>query len=190
MRTTRWIRGAVAGMLVAVTFGAGHAEAGTRISGGTAEQQAMGEWAIGRFEAAGLSLPSLEIQFHEDRSACRDRAGYYIDGVASVCGIHTDRLAHRLILHEMAHGWAEANVTGDLRARFLELRGLRTWNDQDADWNERGFEHAADIMSWALCDQGTGLHAPSIPDNSLDQLTVAYELLTGNPLPDLSLQLR
>ncbi|MBA3552099.1 MAG: hypothetical protein H0W27_04425 [Actinobacteria bacterium] len=90
----------------------------------------------------------------------------------------------------MAHGWAGSNLSSGERARFLELRGLTTWNDHGADWNERGSEHAAEIMSWALGDQGTGINTPSIPDNSIEQLTAAYELLTGNPLPEVSGQLR
>ncbi len=40
-------------------------------------------------------------------------------------------------------------------------------------------------MSWALGDQGTGYLRPFIPDNSVSQLTGAYELLTGKPLPEL-----
>jgi hypothetical protein len=183
MRTTRWITRAVVGTVAALSLGALHAEPGMAVIGGTSEQQAMGRWAIGRFAAADLTLPPLEIRFHADQRSCQGRLGYYLDGVADVCGTHTDLMAHRLMLHELAHGWAEANLTSDLRARFLELRGLRTWNDNGVDWNQRGFEHAAEIMSWALADQGTGILSPSLPNNSPRELADAYELLTGNPMP-------
>jgi hypothetical protein len=189
MRTTGWIRVAVLGALVAVTLGTSRPASGTAIIGGTPEQQSMARWAVGRFEAAGLWLPALEIHFHADRSGCRGRLGYYLKGEAHVCGTHTGLMAHRLVLHEMAHGWAEYNLSSVERARFLELRGLRTWKDHSAEWHERGTEHAAEIMSWARCDQGTGINTPSIPDNSIEQVTDAYELLTGNPLPEVSRRL-
>jgi hypothetical protein len=49
---------------------------------------------------------------------------------------------------------------------------------------ERGSEHATEILAWALAGQGTGTDLPSIPDNDPRQLAEAYELLTGRPLPD------
>lgn len=189
MRTTGWIRNAVIGSVAAMALGAGQPDSGTAIVGGTAEQQAMARWAVGRFAAAGLSLPTLEIHLHADQKGCGGRLGNYLNGVANVCGSHTDLMAHRLVLHEMAHAWAEHNLSSDQRARFLELRGLTTWKDHTAEWSERGTEHAAEIMSWALGDQGTGINTPSIPDNSIEELTDAYELLTGNPLPEVSGQL-
>lgn len=66
------------------------------------------------------------------------------------------------------------------------LRQLDTWNDHGADWEERGTEHAAEIISWALCDQGTGTHLPSVPRNDPAQVAEAYLLLTGLPLPELT----
>ena len=189
MRTTGWLRKAVIGTVAAMALGAGQPDSSTAIIGGTAEQQAMARWAVGRFAAAGLSLPTLEIHFHPDQSGCRGRLGYYLGHEVHVCGTHTDLMAHRLVLHEMAHGWAEYNLSSGERARFLELRGLTTWKDHSAEWHERGTEHAAEIMSWALCDQGTGINTPSIRDNSIEQVSEAYELLTGNPLPEVSRRL-
>jgi hypothetical protein len=173
------------GALVAAALGSSQPASGTTITGGTPDQRAMASWAVGRFAAEGLSLPPLEIRFHPTRDDCRERLGYYLNGVADICGTRTDRLAHRLILHEMSHGWAEFHLSREERDRFLDFRGLRTWNDHRVDWEERGFEHAAEIMSWALSDQGTGIHSPSIPDNSRDQLADGYQLLTGKPLPKL-----
>ena len=158
----------------------------TKITGGTPAQRTMARWAIGRFEAAGLSLPSLEIRFHPTPIGCGGRSGGYSDGTADLCGVHVNLMSRRTLLHEMAHGWVGSTVSAGLRARFLRLRQLESWNDQSLDWDERGTEHAADIISWALCDQGTGIHLPSIPRNDLDQLADGYELLTGRPLPELS----
>jgi len=43
---------------------------GVTITGGTDEQSTIAEWALGRFEAAGLELPPMEIRFHTERAAC------------------------------------------------------------------------------------------------------------------------
>lgn len=190
MRTTRWITAAVIGAVLIIALVADRPASGITIVGGTAEQQAMARWAVARFAAADLQLPPLQIRFSADRSDCEGRLGYYRDRVASECGTHTDRVARRRILHEMSHGWVEANLSEEDRARFLELRRLRSWNDDSVEWSERGTEHAAEIMSWALHDQATGIRMPSIPDRSPDQLSDAYEFLTGSPLPELSGQLR
>jgi hypothetical protein len=84
----------------------------------------------------------------------------------------------------MAHGWVDATISADLKARFLRLRQLETWSDHGVDWEERGTEHAAEIISWALDGQATGTQRPSIPRNEPEQLAEAYLLLTGHPLPD------
>jgi hypothetical protein len=101
-----------------------------------------------------------------------------------LCGIHTNELSRRTVLHEMAHAWVDAHVSAGLEERFLRLRQLETWNDHDAGWEERGSEHAAEIIEWALAGQGGGTELPSIPDNDPQQLAEAYRLLTGRPLPD------
>jgi hypothetical protein len=175
-----------AGAMVALTVVMTRVDTQTRITGGTPAQQEMARWAIGRFEAAGLSLPALEIRFHPTPNGCGGRSGGYADGKADLCGVHVNLLSRRDLLHEMAHGWVGSTVSAGLRARFLRLRQLESWNDQALDWDERGTEHAADIISWALCDQGTGIHRPSIPRNDVSQLADGYELLTGRPLPELS----
>lgn len=174
---------AVIAAIAATTLGAGHHDLGTKVIGGTPAQQAMARWAQARFVTAELSLPPLEIRFHPDPSGCHERLGYFVDGVASVCGTHANPMARRTILHEMAHGWIGINLSGAERTRFLELRGLRTWNDQGVAWDERGSEQAAEIMAWALDERETGL--PMFPNNSLEQMADGYESLTGDRLPSL-----
>jgi hypothetical protein len=158
----------------------------TKITGGTHAQRTMARWAIGRFEAAGLSLPSLEIRFHSTPIGCDGRLGSYADGAADLCGVHVNLMARRTLLHEMAHGWVGSTASAGLKARFLRLRQLESWNDPEVDWDQRGTEHAAEIIGWALCDQGTGTQLPSFPRNAPEQLADAYKLLTGRPLPELS----
>jgi hypothetical protein len=185
MRTSRRIGGIVAGVVAAVTLGWSLPATGVTIVGGTPDQREMARWAIARFEAEGLTLPRLEIRFQTSRDSCRGHLAYYHDGIADMCGAHTDLMAGRSLLHEMSHGWLERNVTGTERDRFIELRGLKTWNDQNVVWDERGFEHGAEIMAWALGDQSDGILTPSIPDNDPDQLAAAFRQLTGTPLPEL-----
>ena len=62
------------------------------------------------------------------------------------------------------------------RDRFLEFRGLRTWDASTADWDDRGYEQGAEIVAWAL---GDGYLTAQIPDNDPEQLVAGFELLTG-----------
>jgi hypothetical protein len=186
MPTTRWIRGTIAAAIAAGSLWFPGPERGIAVVGGTPEQRAMTAWAVQRFEEVGLTLPALEVRFNEGRDACRGHLGYYLDGVVEVCREHTNLWASRELLHEMAHGWLEANLSPEDRARFLKLRQIRTWNDQAVIWDERGFEHGAEIMAWAIGDQADGIYTPSIPDNDPLQLAAAYRMLTGYPLPELT----
>jgi hypothetical protein len=183
MRTTRWIGWLAVMAMAAMTLAMNRIDTETRVTGGTPAQQVMARWAVGRFEANGLRLPSLEIRFHRSTNGCEGRMGGYSNGTADLCGKHVNWMSRRTLLHEMAHGWVEATVSSDLKARFLRLRQLETWDDHDADWEERGTEHAAEIISWALDGQPTGVQQASIPRNDPGELAAAYELLTGRPLP-------
>jgi hypothetical protein len=186
MGTRRWIGWLAVVSMVTLTVAMSRVDTQARITGGTRAQQEMARWAIGRFEAAGLSAPPLEIRFHPTPHGCGDRLGRYEDGTADLCGVHVNMLSRRTLLHEIAHGWVGSTVSAGLRARFLRLRQLESWNDPGADWQERGTEHAAEIIGWALCGKGMGTQLPSIPRHDPDQLAAGYELLTGSPLPELS----
>ena len=94
--------------------------------------------------------------------------------------IARDTLLHEMG-HEMGHAWVDEHVSATVRERFMTMRGLTAWNDQNVIWDERGFEHAAETLTWAL---GHRFLAPGIPDHDPDRLTAAFELLTGGlPLP-------
>jgi hypothetical protein len=184
MDTRRRIGRVALGAAIVISLAAWRAEAGIAISGGTPEQQVMGRWAEDRFADAGIGVPSLEVRFHRERRGCEDRLGLYEDGVAHICGIYVNDMSRRMLLHEVAHGWVESNVSASLEERFLRLRQLETWNDHDVEWEARGTEHAAEIIGWAVAGQPGGTGMPSIPMNDPSQLAAAYELLTGHPLPD------
>jgi hypothetical protein len=44
-------------------------------------------------------------------------------------------------------------------------------------WEERGFEHAAEVLAWGLMDED--LFLTSIGETDIRQLAEAFELLTG-----------
>jgi hypothetical protein len=144
------------------------------------EQVRLVRWAVGRFEDARLDVPSVEIHFHADASGCGGHLGYAKDGRVDVCTILENEMARRNLLHEMGHIWIDQNVSRAERVRFLELRGLRTWNASEAGWGNRGYEQGAEIISWAL---GNRILTAQIPDNDPQRLEEAFELLTGIELP-------
>jgi len=185
MRITRWI-GTVS--VAAIAFsgvgtsrpGEVSAPRGVTVSGGTVEQQELAHWAIGRFEAAGLELPPIEIRFHAGGGGCGGHLGYSRGEIVDVCSTLVNLMSRRIVLHELAHAWAAVNVTGATRERFLSLRGLDNWNDVAVPWNERGFEHAAEVIAWAI---GERILTPTLPDVAPEQLAAAYRALTADPLP-------
>jgi hypothetical protein len=183
MDTGRWI-GRAALVALIVGLAGWRAGSGVAIEGGTPAQRAMILQAAERFREAGLGEPTVTIRFHDERQVCDNRTGRSYGNTVDLCGIHTNELSKRTVLHEMAHAWIDAHVTASLEERFLRLRQLERWNDHDDEWEQRGTEHAAEIVEWALAGQPTGTELPSIPDRDLWQLAEGYELITGRPLPD------
>ena len=53
--------------------------------------------------------------------------------------IARDTLLHEMG-HEMGHAWVDEHVSATVRERFMTMRGLTAWNDQNVIWDERGFE--------------------------------------------------
>lgn len=150
-----------------------------RVFGATPEQLQLVRWAIGRFEAAGLEAPRVEVHFGEVAS-CGGHLGYAKGGRVDLCTTLVNATTRRTILHEMGHIWLDQNVGASVRTRFLELRGLSSWNAGSDPWGVRGYEQGAEIMAWALGDR---ILTPTIPDSEPQRLAAAYELLTGLRLP-------
>jgi hypothetical protein len=89
-------------------------------------------------------------------------------------------MARDTFLHELAHAWTEANLDPAAAAAFMRLRGLRSWNSPDVFWPERGFEQAAEVISWTL---GERVRSPEIPDHEPAAMLVAYRVLTASQPP-------
>jgi hypothetical protein len=143
-------------------------------------QQELVRWAVARFERAGLDPPTVEIRFHGDAAGCGGHLGYAKDGRVDVCTVLVNEMARRNLLHEMGHLWIDQNVSRTDCDRFLDLRGLPSWNSGRDPWHLRGFEQGAEIMAWVL---GEGILTPQIPNNDPAEIGRSFELLTGRLLP-------
>jgi hypothetical protein len=145
---------------------------------------ALTEWALGRFEEAGLHLPQISLAFHDEEASCQGHNGYFHPGEPhriDICGFNWDRFLvtpRKVILHELGHAWAHANLDARTRQEFVEMRGLETWHDQSSPWAEQGQEHAAEILAWGLMDEEISM--ASIGENDSSKLIEAYELLTSS----------
>jgi hypothetical protein len=157
----------------------------------TRSDAALAAWALARFDQAGLVLPPLVISFHDDRHGCGGNFGLYRAGDrprVDICGFNWDRFvvtAKKTMLHELAHAWTQHALTEMARERFLDLRGLSTWGDDQFPWEEQGSEQAAEIIAWALMDED--LQLTRFRDADPVALSQAYGQLTGS-LPSLRVQ--
>lgn len=154
----------------------------------TAEEQELIDWALGLYEDAGLELPELEIGIYDTKDACEGNKGTYRPQPAGpakvrVCDWHEkatlrDAWRRKTLVHELAHAWAHENLDDEHEHELVEHRGLDSWNDRDAAWETRGTEHAAEIITWGIIDQRMRVDS-RIDGTSVEELTEAYELLTG-----------
>jgi hypothetical protein len=124
--------------------------------------------------------PSVKIAFHTDQSGCNGHIGFAKQGRMDVCSVLVNAMSRRTVLHEMSHIWLDRHVHDATEARFLALRDLHSWNASNDAWRFRGCEQGAEIVSWAL---GERILSAQIPDNDVEQLAEAFELLTGRALP-------
>ena len=145
------------------------------------------DWVLTRYAAAGLEIPPVEIAFHEDPAGCFDNSGYSRGGRVEMCVADaTEPYRRRVLLHELAHAWSGANLDPEDRERFLEVRGLETWNSGDVAWGRRGFEQVAEVITWAVGDRTLPVFLEDRDD--APALATAYVLLTRSATvePDMT----
>jgi hypothetical protein len=142
-------------------------------------------WAVGRYRAAGLELPALEVAFHRSVSACGGNSGFASGVRIDLCTTSPSLgYLRATVLHEIAHVWLERHVSDGLRAAFIDLRGLQTWSSPDAPWGLQGVEQAAETLAWGL---GDGTVEALVADDDPEELADAFELLTrSRPLNRLA----
>ncbi len=141
-------------------------------------QEELLTWAIKRYRAAGLDLPTVEVSFHATTAGCRGNVGYQVDDRIDLCvRLAMEAGPERIVLHELAHAWCDEHLTDAARARFMASRGLTDWNGFATDWKDRGYEQAAEIMAWGM---GDGSMLPLIDGpTDLPSLAGGFRLLTG-----------
>lgn len=155
--------------------------ASVRVFGGDREHVRLVRWAATRFETRGLGVPAVDVHFHPDTSACYGHLGSQLGRRVDVCVVSVFELGRETLLHEMGHAWIDQNVAQTVRERFTEMRGLRAWNQSTVPWDDRAYEHGAEIIAWGL---GNRYMAPSIPDRDPPGLAAGFEFLTGVPFPN------
>jgi len=141
--------------------------------------QALGEWAIERFEDAGMSLPPVDMHLHRDATRCGGHRGTFSPTLARIDVCTDDRLT---VLHELAHAWAHEHLDEATRDAYVAAQGLESWHDPQTDWGARGSEHAADVVAWALLE---GPIAMPLPDGPITEANDAFRSLTGFDAPRL-----
>ncbi|HEY7400410.1 MAG TPA: hypothetical protein VH989_05890 [Actinomycetota bacterium] len=155
-----------------------------RVEDPTPARAELVAWAVGRYDAAGLDLPTIDLRFHENAAGCHGNVGWTDGFRVDLCiRLAMDAGPQRLVLHELAHTWCNANLGEDEREAFDRLRGVTSWNGDASEWGVRGTEQAAEIIAWGL---GDGTMLPLIGgDVSPAALAAAFEQLTGRaPLHD------
>ena len=149
------------------------------IHGATAAEERAIDWSIRRYREAGLDgMPDLDVYLHRSDEDCDGGIGLYHAGRIDLCTKESSEPYQRkFALHEMAHGWIEANVDAAVLDRFMDIRGVAAWNDRSFDWKQRGTEQAAEIVTWGLGEGEIAPLLPEVPD--APTLSRLYELLTG-----------
>lgn len=155
----------------------------------THDQVRLVVWGESRFAQVGPALPEVEYVFHADTRPCNWHRGLYHPdtGVLEICTMNRE-----VLVHELAHAWADANLTAADQAALVARRGLPTWDSHEFAWELRGTEHVAEIIAWGLALESKlvswidyehgGEHTfrlLTIPDSQPDQLIAEYRLLTG-----------
>ena len=144
----------------------------------------MAEWALGRFESAGLDLPPVRIVFPgRDLALCggaQGRAYLNLDPVE----VRMCWNSEFTLLHELAHVWEAFNMTADQREPFMDMRdGVASWAGLDVAWESRGREHAANVIGWGLLEDPHPI-SRTYP-NDVASMIEAFTFLTGQaPLHD------
>lgn len=154
------------------------------------EERELVDFAYSRLALVGIELPDVRIEFPEDEAACRGYGGVYLPSKMTV---RICRPSKTTMIHELAHSWVETTLNTAERNAFLQQRGLDTWAG-GTEWDERGAEHAAEVITWAAMDENISVRwidtrsdgstsnswrLFKIPNSNPDELAAAFQLLTG-----------
>jgi len=143
----------------------------------TAAEAATLDIALQRFADAHLRLPELNVRFSDSPADCYGFLGIFATGTTPWTITICSDLAF-VPTHELAHAWLETNLDAETRDRYLHARHIKSWDDKQADWHDRGVEDAAFIIQQNL------MITPQSPlSPEWQRRADAYELLTGRMSP-------
>ena len=151
------------------------------IRGADEETRSKIEKALARFEEAGLELPSLVIEWHDDRFGCNGNGGLFRWG-GEVARVELCTTETFVIFHELGHAWDVTNLTDDERQEFLRAADLAVWNDASTPWKERGCEVVANTIAIGLAYRELSGFDLTLVEEEL----ALYETLTGHPSPRIA----
>ncbi len=159
-------------------------ESAVMIDAENADQKITAEWGLGRFEAAGLQLPTLIIEFSTqgvDECDGAPARTYLNESPIVVKMCWNNRF---MLLHELGHVWEALNVSAGKHEPFMAMRSdVTSWAGLDVEWVQRGREHAANVIAWGLLENPYPI-SRTYP-NDPDSLCAAFQFLTGiDPLHD------
>lgn len=148
------------------------------VHGANAAATDLLDWALGRFEAAGLGLPPLDVTFYDDRDECGGNHGSFHrrDGTAvvEICNPRP-----HIVLHELAHAWEAEAADDTARNRFMRELGLSAWSSSAVAWADRGIERAANLIARVVDWESQPIsNAGALPR------FCSYATLTRRPLPE------
>ena len=151
-----------------------------RATPATTKQANLVTEAIAQFNAAGLELPALQIEFYDGVDGCRGHAGLFVPASRNPEAL-VDRIAicsdHKLIvLHELAHAWMYHDLDDDTRAAFVEHWGLNSWSDSSGPYADRGVERAAQTIAFTVNQ------IEATDNEAVVRYICGYELLTGSTI--------
>jgi hypothetical protein len=142
------------------------------------EEQAMVEWALGRFQLAGLELPDLQVEFRT--AGCRSR-GLYNRKTQTIQVCDGRKMT---LLHELAHAW-DHFATLD-RDGFLALRELEFYfGPPGTAPADQGVEHIAEIIAWGLMDENAAVPGPAYPSQPVAEYQPRLSSLPNSGIAEL-----
>ena len=172
---------------------------GVKLINAEPAHEEFSRWLFRRFIEAGIGLPEVAAVWFPPAPECTELAGLAIESDERYEGRHTvvicftvDRLmwedsqsgwfppAASYGLHELAHIWMVDHLTDDTRAAFNELAGLEVWRQGDAEWAQRGVEHAAFTIPWAITGTADALWPFQLAEATCEELSERYRLLTDH----------
>lgn len=142
------------------------------------EQLRTIEWALDRYEQAGLELPVLEVHAYDHPAACGGKNGFFSATDDDEYQVHWCGNDFT-ILHELAHAWAEHALGEVARTAFLTIADADEWVSDD--WRLCGSEHSANVIAWGLMD--TRINQTRTRPYDHASMLEAYSALTGGGEP-------